>query len=101
MERLRREAAIAMRLDGPHTVRALDLAALEDGRPVLVWEYLGGETLAARLAHSGPLRPLSVAMLARQVLCSLEEAHEAGIIHRDIKPSNLMLCELEGDFEGA
>lgn len=97
LARFRREAAIAARLEHPHTVRLLDFATLDDGTPVLVWEFLRGETLAARLERTGPLPPRTVARLARGVLASLDEAHASGFIHRDIKPSNLMLCDFAGE----
>lgn len=95
-ERFLREAQIAKRLEHPNTVRLLDYGDPDGERPFLVWELLRGETLADRLARLGPMTPVQVHRLARQVLSSLEEAHEAGVVHRDIKPSNLMLCDFAG-----
>jgi serine/threonine protein kinase len=96
-ERFLREAQLTKRLEHPNTVRLLDYGGLEEEMPFLVWELLRGQTLAERLEQRGPMAPLAVARLARQVLSSLEEAHSLGIIHRDIKPSNLMLCDFEGE----
>ena len=96
-ERFLREAQIAKRLEHPNTLRLLDYGDLDEGTPFLVWELLRGETLAERLARLGPMEPTAVSKLARQVLSSLEEAHDAGIVHRDIKPSNLMLCDFPGE----
>jgi serine/threonine protein kinase len=97
LARFLREAQIAKRLEHPNTVHLLDYGGMDEGTPFLVWELLRGETLAARLERSGPMNPMAVVRLASQVLCSLEEAHGAGIVHRDIKPSNLMLCDFAGE----
>jgi eukaryotic-like serine/threonine-protein kinase len=54
----------------------------------LVLEYVGGPTLADRIAQ-GPI-PLDDALpIARQITEALESAHELGIIHRDLKPANI------------
>ena len=56
--------------------------------PVLVVEYLGGGTLAARLAD-GPL-PLGEAVaLGTQLADALAQLHRRGWLHRDIKPGNI------------
>jgi eukaryotic-like serine/threonine-protein kinase len=61
----------------------------EDGTAYMVMELLEGETVAERLARSGPF-PLEHALwVAQQVLDVLVLAHEHGIVHRDLKPENL------------
>ncbi len=60
------------------------------GRPYYVMEYVGGGTLAARLA-AGPLDPTEAAVVLAAVARGVHAAHAAGIVHRDLKPGNVLL----------
>ena len=62
-----------------------------NGTAYLVMELLGGQTLQARVAGSGPLDATSLEALLRPLLDGLEKVHEAGFLHRDIKPANILL----------
>lgn len=53
-------------------------------------EY-AGQTLAARLRHSGPLSLADWQNLAPRLIKALGLLHRRNIIHRDIKPENLLL----------
>jgi len=64
-----------------------------DGAPYLVLEFVGGETLAQRLAR-GPLSVREALDVAIQIGAAVEAAHERGIVHRDLKPGNVMLTPL-------
>src|SRR5437763_2382659 len=86
VERLRREAGLAMRLDHPNVCRILRLGESEDGLIYLVMPFLKGELLSDREVRGGPMDiPLSVALL-KQMCAGLHHAHELQIIHRDLKP---------------
>lgn len=93
-KRFLREAKLVASLTEPHTIKLYDYGE-EDGLLYLAFEYVEGETLGERLRREGPLKPLMVVKLLEQVLDSLKEAHDRGILHRDIKPGNIMLYEHE------
>ncbi|MEZ4219937.1 MAG: protein kinase [Polyangiaceae bacterium] len=95
-DRFRREATLAQYLAHPNTVRLFDFG-LHDGMPFIVFELLSGESLASLLRRQGPLPPDRVIHLTVQILKSLMEAHEQGIVHRDIKPENLFVCSYAGE----
>jgi len=92
LERFQREALALARLTHENTVRLFDFGTSERGRPFLVMELLRGADLARDLERQGPLRYDHALQVTRQLLCSLSEAHDAGIVHRDIKPGNVFLC---------
>lgn len=86
-----REARVAQAIRDPHLVRILE-ASSDAGRPFLVLEYVGGGSLAARLAH-GPLGLEQTLGVVADVGAALDALHRGGIVHRDVKPSNVMLRE--------
>ena len=97
--RFEREVELVKRLEHPHTVRLLEVGRAADGSPFLVFELLRGRTLAATMIGEGAMPAARVARIASQVLKSLMEAHELGIVHRDIKPPNIFLSEFHGETD--
>src|SRR5881398_937165 len=91
VERLRREAGLAMRLDHPNVCRALRLGESEDGLIYLVMPFLKGELLSDREVKGGPMALAAGIDVLRQVCAGLHHAHELQIVHRDLKPENIML----------
>jgi serine/threonine protein kinase len=96
LERLCHEVALARRIAHPNVCRTHELHEHRErkraGVPVhfVAMEFVDGETLTQRLARG--LLPLPEAFdIARQLLCGLEAAHEAGVLHLDFKSSNVML----------
>jgi tetratricopeptide (TPR) repeat protein len=87
---LRREAEAVARLGHPHIVTLHDFGRAPGGA-YLVFEFLRGETLAARLGH-GPLPLEEVVRVGLAVARALAHAHEAKVLHRDLKPANVFLC---------
>jgi serine/threonine-protein kinase len=92
--RFRREAEAAARLRSPHTVELYDFGVTEDGTFYLVMELLEGQNLERMVREQGPLDPIRVIHILRQVCESLEEAHSYGLVHRDIKPANIHVGRL-------
>ena len=48
--------------------------------------------------RNGALDEETAVNIVSQVLGSLHEAHENGLVHRDLKPSNIMLSEVAGEL---
>ncbi len=74
--------------------RVIDLIDA-NGTVYLVMEFLGGETLEARIASGRKLLNIEAREILFVVLAVLEELHGLALLHRDIKPANIML-NLEG-----
>jgi len=91
VERLRREAGLAMRLDHPNVCRIMRLGESEDGLIYLVMPFLAGELLSDREVREGPMDLATGITLLRQVCAGLHHAHELHIVHRDLKPENIMV----------
>jgi serine/threonine protein kinase len=87
LERFRREAQIAAKLNHPHIVAVHDFGAGEE--PFLVMEHFSGVSLA-RLAENGPLPVAEVEFIARGLASALAYAHARGVVHRDLKPANVL-----------
>ena len=88
-QRLMREARAAAALNHPHIATVHDVLDIE-GNVVVVFEYVEGETLSARIGR-GPMQVEEVVEVAWQLADALAAAHAQGIIHRDLKPSNVIL----------
>ena len=101
VERLRREAGLAMRLDHPNVCRIMRLGESEDGLIYLVMPFLKGELLSDREVRDGPMAQDRGVSILRQVCAGLHHAHELQIIHRDLKPENIMLVQEDGGPERA
>jgi eukaryotic-like serine/threonine-protein kinase len=101
VERLRREAGLAMRLDHPNVCRILRLGESEDGLIYLVMPFLDGELLSDREVKGGPIELAKGIDILEQVCAGLHHAHELQIVHRDLKPENIMLVAADGGGQRA
>jgi serine/threonine protein kinase len=91
VERLRREAAIATRLNHPNACPILRMGETPDRLIYLVMPYLEGEPLSEHETRRGPFPVADGIPILVQVCHGLGHAHELQIIHRDLKPENVML----------
>ena len=91
---LDREAQVLRGLRHPLLPQVTNYVA-EEGRALLVSEFVAGESLAAALARNGrPFGPEPIADLARHMLDTLEYLHQQSppVLHRGIKPQNIMVA---------
>jgi serine/threonine-protein kinase len=90
VERFRREAQLAARLNHPNIVAIYDIG----GRSGLLWytmELVKGPNLAQLVEKEGPLPLERVVRLLREALSALAQAHASGLVHRDLKPENMLI----------
>src|SRR4051812_9125298 len=89
LDRFLREARASAALNHPHicTIHEVENFGTQ---PVIVMEYLEGESLKARIER-GSLPADELLTFAIQIAEGLEAAHAKGITHRDIKPANILL----------
>jgi serine/threonine-protein kinase len=90
LERFRREARSAARLANPYVVTVID-AGEDDGRPFIVFEYVEGETLKARIRRYGRLPIAEAIAYSIEIGRALIAAHAERIVHRDVKPQNVLI----------
>jgi eukaryotic-like serine/threonine-protein kinase len=90
VERFRREAQAAARLNHPNVVSVYDTGA-DNGTNYIVMEYVEGRTLADFISRGGRLAPMKAVEIAEKIADALAAAHAQGVIHRDIKPANIMV----------
>ena len=90
LARFEREAKLLASLNHPNIAGIYGVEQTADAQPLLVLEYVPGETLADRIAR-GPLPVEEALDIARQIAGAVEVAHDGGIIHRDLKPGNVKI----------
>ena len=97
VERFKREARAASRLDHLNSIRVLDFGEEGDSFLYIAMEYVDGRTLHHLMEEQAPLDDARVVGLVSQVLSALAVAHDMGVIHRDLKPENIIVLRGTGD----
>ncbi len=67
--------------------------------PYIVFEYVEGETLKARIKRLGRLPVPESLAYAIEIARALHAAHARHIVHRDVKPQNVLI-DAEGSAQG-
>lgn len=92
LERFRREARAAARLNHPNVADTYDYGTLPDGGAYIVMELIEGQTLRQYMNVVDKVDFAEAIQIAQQVASGVEAAHHQGIVHRDLKPSNIILA---------
>ena len=89
-QRFAREARAAAAVVHEHVVPIYNVES-SGQTPLLVMQYIAGESLQARIDREGPLELEEILRIGMQVAAGLAAAHAQGLIHRDVKPGNILL----------
>ncbi len=90
VQRFRREAQAAARLNHPGIVGVYDSGS-DENTQWIVMEFVEGRTLADFLASGRKPIPMQAVDIAGRIADALSAAHAQGVIHRDVKPGNVMV----------
>jgi hypothetical protein len=92
VKRFEQEAKASLAVMHPGAAQLLDTGKDEKTQELfIVFEYVEGEDLRARLTNEGALPFDEARDIAMRVGEVLAVAHAKGIVHRDIKPENIRL----------
>ena len=94
-QRFLREAETAAQLNHPNIVPIYTVEE-KDNLVYFVMAYIKGDNLGVRLQQHGPLPPVEVRRILKEVAEALAYAHNRNVIHRDIKPDNIIIDEETG-----
>lgn len=90
IERFRREAQSAARLEHPNIVTVYEAGTQHDLH-YFSMRLVRGESLAARLLRTDKLAPRDAARLLLTVAEAVDYAHRLGVLHLDLKPGNVLI----------
>ncbi len=90
LDRFRREAEVASKLNHPNIVKSLDYGE-DKGYHYLAMEYIEGESVAEVIKKNGRIDEKKAIEIVKQIASALVEIAKANIVHRDIKPANILI----------
>lgn len=90
VQRFLREARAAAAVSHDHVV-AIHSIDDESHPPLIVMEYIQGQSLQQKIDKVGALDVRSILRIGMQTAAGLSAAHRQGLVHRDIKPANILL----------
>lgn len=80
----------ALRIAHPHVLMPQTWAGMDD-RVLFTMPVVAGGSVATLVGDYGPLPPLLVSEIVRQLLDALAVVHDHRVVHRDVKPANVLL----------
>ena len=89
VERFRKEIEVALSLDHPNLIKALDAGEYQ-GKPFLVLEFMPGGTVAQRIAKKD-YDDATAFQWCKNLLDGVLHLHGRRLVHRDLKPNNLLV----------
>ncbi len=92
IERFRREAQNAARMQHPNIVAIYEVGSAEELH-FFSMRLIRGASLASTLKDKGRFAPREAATLLRTVAEAVDYAHRLGVLHLDLKPANVLIDE--------
>jgi serine/threonine-protein kinase len=93
LERFRREAQAAGRLNHPNVVAVYEYGEDPDGTAYIAMEFVEGEELKDAFDRLQDFPLNEVVRIMGELLGALGHAHAFGIVHRDVKPANIFMLK--------
>lgn len=92
VDRFVRESRLLARLSHPNIVTVFSVELLDDQIPMIVLDYLEGESLKSFMnKHENGLPYESCRGIFEQICAGLSYAHKNNIVHRDLSSANVFL----------
>ncbi len=91
VERFKREAIAAAKLEHPNIVQVLNVGTTDRGLHFIVMQYVDGKNLEDTIQEKGKHSLKEAVRIVLEVARGLSAAHRAGVVHRDIKADNILI----------
>ena len=90
IERFKREAKAAGRLNHPNIVSIYDFGD-DNNTTYIAMEFVNGRELRSFFEKNERFPMAEIARIMGQLLDALDYSHNFGVVHRDIKPANIII----------